>query len=382
MKYARKMMVVPYSTPVGSSADAQNVNMSVSLMKNIPNNEKNKLYLQSLSKLRELSETLRPEDKFRETVSKLIENIEEEVKKDSFDTEDIQEIEKKEYQENASKNIKDYSQINNFKPKRQANIISKRELASLNVNNIIDKSDKKLTRGARTKALAAAAAAENNLKQNTAEVITPSNSDNIDASKQTLKPILKPPTLTVNNNTTQATTSKASHLQEVTYPKALSDNLDKITNAPKKNETEFRAQIESSLHELTTRPVKKRKLRENNKISQDDAQIAEKILVNQQQVAENTKNTSYREAVIVTDDDSDDEYDDANNAIIDLDTSRKFVDNLSQIIDESVAELGPKKVAAAINLVQPILQSIASGTKSSASKKQTAQSASLYTTKI
>ena len=185
MKYAKKMMVVPYSTPVGSSADAQNVNMSATLLKNIPKNDKNKLYLQSLSKLREMAETLAPEDKFKDTVTKLIQNIEEEIKKDNVETEDLQAIEKQELQEDASKKIKDYS-LSNPQPTKTRKYSKKglkRELKNLNVNNIISDSDKPFTRSqnaqqVETNLLVRESQADNALKQPTSNTILPSNQEN------------------------------------------------------------------------------------------------------------------------------------------------------------------------------------------------------------
>lgn len=313
MKYARKMMVVPYSTPVGSSADAQNVNMSVALMKNIPNNDKNKLYNQSLSKLRELSETLRPEDKFKETVSKLIENIEEEVKKDNFDTEDINEIEKKELQENASKKVKDYSSKTNqeINSKKRSKKYLSRELKGLNIENIIKNDDKPYTRSQKLENIVNEVKADNALKKPTALKILPSAHDDEEEFNFELEP-----SFIDNALNTAINLSK------------IEDDNDKITTA---NE-----------------PKNLKHLTEVNKINdkQKITNLKEKIILDKKSINRD-KNRNINN---YDDDDEDD-----NDNFVDVDDNLDFDDNqkaaavkinqnLQDLVNKSITEFGTDDV--------------------------------------
>ena len=144
MKYAKKMMVVPFTTQtaVGSLAQQHNLNMSAALLKNLPKNEKTKAYLQALSKLRELSDTLDKDDKFKSAITQLAENIENNIKYDNQNV-DIEEIEKEESKNEAAQKVVDYTLQNNNKKKSKK---LSRELKHLDANNVMNYENAPLTR--------------------------------------------------------------------------------------------------------------------------------------------------------------------------------------------------------------------------------------------
>ena len=179
MKYAKKMMVVPYTTPtpVGSIAQQHNLNMTASLLNNLPNNEKNKIYSQALSKLRELADTLNKEDKFRTSITQLVENIENNLNKD-YENTDLKDLEKEELKTEAAQRVVDYN-LQDYKNKksRKSQILS-RELKHLDVNNVFNFSNRPHTRQAKRE-LEEKASATEELKNPSHDTLLPSKKSKI-----------------------------------------------------------------------------------------------------------------------------------------------------------------------------------------------------------
>ena len=126
MKYAKKMMLVPFTpTPHGTNSnDLKNI-MSGSLnYEQLPPSEKNKLYKKSLSRLREI---VNKEDNNNDLKNLLNEISKSNNPIESFnENEDFEktlsEAEKEDAQQNAGRQIKDYSSSNTIRNYRKKEI--------------------------------------------------------------------------------------------------------------------------------------------------------------------------------------------------------------------------------------------------------------------